>query len=57
MFLIEYRNSDILLKKNNRDFIYYSADRRIDFNRAEPTLYRTIFLMLVLANKIQLVHS
>ena len=39
-FSIKYCYSDILLKKQN--FIY-SVDRIMDFNRLDPTCYRTYF--------------
>ena len=42
IFSIKYLYSDILLNKN-LNFIY-AVDRIMDYNRAEPTCYRTNFL-------------
>ena len=49
--ILQHAISNILLKKNmNVDWI-------MDFNRVQPTCYRTNFLSLVLTNKMQLFHS
>ena len=56
VFSLKYRYNDILLKKNNINFIY-PVDRIMDFNRVEPTFYRSYFPYASSGQQMQLFHT
>ena len=58
-FQVFFKKISLLLyfiEKNPINFIY-SVERIMDFNRAEPTCYRTFFLTPFLANKMELFRT